>query len=134
MSKQPTGVVGNQALYYVCYRLSLRGWNVMPTTKNTAGIDIVCINRDGTQRRTIQVKGLSKRPAVPLGRSLDKIMGDFWVVVNQLSTGQPQLYILSADEVRERAVPDSKGQYWLPAKTYERNEFNDKWDRIGVPI
>jgi len=33
VSKQ---IVGNTGLYYVCYELSKRGWNVMPTARNTA--------------------------------------------------------------------------------------------------
>ena len=32
-------VVGNVGLYYVCYKLSLQGWNVMPTARNARGID-----------------------------------------------------------------------------------------------
>ena len=27
-------VVGNVGLYYVCYKLSRLGWNVMPTARN----------------------------------------------------------------------------------------------------
>lgn len=33
--------VGNIGLFYVCYRLSRLGWNVMPTSRNARGVDIV---------------------------------------------------------------------------------------------
>lgn len=45
--KLPTGIVGNTGLYYACYRLSALGWNVMPTARNTRGIDVVCFSVDG---------------------------------------------------------------------------------------
>jgi hypothetical protein len=34
-------VTGNTGLYYCCYRLSLLGWNVMPTARNARGVDIL---------------------------------------------------------------------------------------------
>lgn len=37
-----TQVVGNVGLYDVCCKLSLNGWNVMPTAHNAHGVDIVC--------------------------------------------------------------------------------------------
>jgi len=30
-------LVGNAGLYYVCYELSKRGWNVMPTSRMREG-------------------------------------------------------------------------------------------------
>jgi hypothetical protein len=36
VSKLNPQVVGNVGLYYVCYRLSLDGWNVMPTAGTRA--------------------------------------------------------------------------------------------------
>ena len=56
---QPTRLhhqlVGNVGLYYVCYKLSLCGWNVLPTSRNAKGIDIVAYNQDATRTLTIQV-------------------------------------------------------------------------------
>ena len=92
--KQPPQIVGNIGLYWVCFKLSELGWNVMPTSRNARGIDAICYNMDGTRVCTIQVKSLRKRPAVPLGKDLDKIMGDFWVIVNSLDTGKPRTYIV----------------------------------------
>ena len=39
-------VTGNIGLYYVCYRLSRRGWNVMPTARNARGIDMIAYNKN----------------------------------------------------------------------------------------
>ena len=92
--KLPTQIVGNIGLYYVCFKLSKLGWNVVPTSAGTIGVDVVCFSRDARRKHAIQVKSLRKRPAVPLGKSLDKIMGDYWVIVNSLDTGKPRTYIL----------------------------------------
>ena len=40
-------MTANKALYHVCYKLSQMGWNVMPTARNAAGVDILCINEKG---------------------------------------------------------------------------------------
>jgi len=34
-------IVGNAGLYYVCYQLSLHGWNVMRTARNARGVDLL---------------------------------------------------------------------------------------------
>ena len=68
-------VTGNVGLYYYCYKLSLLGWNVMPTSRNARGIDIIAYSADASRFVGIQVKALSKRNPVPLGPSLDKVMG-----------------------------------------------------------
>jgi hypothetical protein len=42
------------------------------------GVDIIAYSGDASRFLGVQVKALSKRAPVPLGTSLDKIMGDFW--------------------------------------------------------
>lgn len=55
--KLPNQTVGNVGLYYVCYGLSKRGWNVLPTSRNTKGVDIVVFSEKAYRRKyTIQVK------------------------------------------------------------------------------
>lgn len=70
-------ITGNVGLYYCCYKLSLLGWNVMPTARNARGVDIIAYNAEASRTISVQVKALSKRSAVPLGSNLDKVMGDF---------------------------------------------------------
>src|SRR5258707_12754646 len=95
-------ITGNVGLYYCCYRLSLLGWNVMPTARNARGIDIIAYDSRGTECIGVQVKALSKRNPVPLGTDLEKIMGDFWIIVNNLSH-KPPAFIMMPGEVKERA-------------------------------
>jgi hypothetical protein len=134
--KAATQIVGNSGLYLACYELSQRGWNVMPTARNARGVDIIAYDADATSFRGLQVKALSKKAPVPLGLSLDKVMGDFWIIINNLAT-EPQAYIMTPDEVRKRAhrgEKDGRVSFWLQPKDYAVEEFKDAWERIGVEI
>jgi hypothetical protein len=126
-------ITGNVGLYYCCYRLSLQGWNVMPTARNARGVDIVAYSRDALRFIGIQVKALSKRNPVPLGASLEKIMGDFWVIVNRVATS-PSAFVLLPAEVKERAhrgEKDGRVSFWLQPTDYDQVSFREAWQRIG---
>jgi hypothetical protein len=96
-------------------------------------VDIIAYSADARRFIGIQVKALSKRNPVPLGTSLDKFMGDFWVIVNKVYSKTPSAFILSPSEVRALAVPTKSGpiQYFLQPPAYDRPEFEEKWERIG---
>ncbi len=126
-------VTGNIGLYYTCYRLSRMGWNVMPTARNARGIDIIAYNREGTQFIGIQVKTLSKRNPVPLGSTLEKIMGDYWIIVNNVSK-EPNAFILLPDEVKSlahRGEKEGRVSYWLQPASYDNEQYKEAWHRIG---
>ena len=131
--KLDSQVVGNAGLYFACFHLSLLGWNVMPTARNARGIDVVAYDRSGSRFIGVQVKALSKRAPVPLGTSLDKLMGDFWVIVNRITT-KPTVFILSPEEVRgaaHRGEKDDRISFWLQPGSYDKDQFRDAWHRIG---
>ena len=126
-------IIGNVGLYYTCYQLSRMGWNVMPTSRNARGIDIVAYSSDGSCFKGIQVKSLSKSNPVPIGGTLDKIMGDFWVVVNNVLE-KPNAFVMLPSEVKRdvhRGEKDGRVSYWLQPKSYDRDEYREAWDRIG---
>lgn len=133
MSLNPQ-ITGNLGMYFCCYKLSLLGWNVMPTARNARGVDIIAYSSDAMRFRGIQVKSLSKRNPVPLGPSLDKCMGDFWVIVNKVASESPQVFILTPEEVRalaHRGEKEGRVSYWLQPASYELPQFRDAWERIG---
>ncbi len=126
-------IVGNAGLYFVCHKLSLLGWSAMPTARNARGIDVVAYSRDGERYLGIQVKSLSKRAPVPLGTSLDNLMGDFWVIINNVIS-EPAAFILTPHEIKKRAhrgEKDGRISFWLQPKDYEIEEFREAWHRIG---
>lgn len=126
-------LTGNAGLYYCCYRLTLLGWNVMPTARNARGVDILAYSQDANRKLAIQVKALSKRNPVPLGGSLDKVMGDIWIIVNKV-TRSPSAFILLPSEVKELAHKGEKEDrisYWLQPRSYDQPQFHENWERIG---
>ncbi len=130
--KKDTQITGNIGLYYTCYHLSRMGWNAMPTARNARGVDIIAYNSDCSRMIGIQVKSLSKKNPVPLGTSLDKVMGDFWVIVNNVSK-TPQTYVMLPDEVKSfahRGEKDGRVSYWLQPSSYCTEEYHEAWQRI----
>lgn len=131
--KLETQVTGNIGMYYACYRLSCMGWNVMPTARNARGIDIIAYNKSGTEFIGVQVKALTKRNPVPLGNSLEKIMGDYWLIINNVGK-EPNTFVMKPEEVKSlahRGEKNSVVSYWLQPTSYDAPEFKEAWGRIG---
>jgi hypothetical protein len=127
-------VIGNMGLFDVCDRLSKWGWNVMPTARNSRGIDIVMYRQGASRTHTIQVKTLSKRHRVPLSGTLDRLLGDFFVICRHIVTDSPECFVLRPDDVRVRAhrgEKDGRISDWRQPKDYAVNEFRDAWEHIG---
>ena len=120
-------------MYYTCYKLSCMGWNVMPTARNARGIDIIAYNKNGTRFIGVQVKALSRRNPVPLGNSIEKVMGDFWIIVNNVAK-EPNVFVMVPGEVRSlahRGEKNGKVSYWLQPTAYDAPQFKEAWHRIG---
>jgi hypothetical protein len=132
--------VGNTGLFYVCYRLSFSGWNVMPTSRNAKGIDILVYSQDTSRMLTIQVKTLSKGSPVGLGNKLDHLFADFVVVCRHVLRKTPECFVLTSEEVRRlarQAYPkkkEGKVSFWLQPRDYGTDEFLEKWERIGLGL
>lgn len=127
-------VVGNVGLYYVCYKLSRAGWNVMPTARNARGVDILIYSQDALRTHSVQVKALSKKAPVPLGGSVDRLFGDFFVICRGVASDAPECFVLTPEEVRDRAhrgVKEERVSFWLQPRAYATDEFREAWDRIG---
>ncbi len=126
--------VGNVGLYFVCYALSRRGWNVMPTARNARGVDVLLYSQDASRKLSAQVKALSKRSPVPLGTNLERLFGDFFIVCRNVATESPECFILRPREVRNlahRGEKDGRVSFWLQPKDYDAPRFREAWARIG---
>src|SRR5262245_9967767 len=126
--------VGNIGLFYVCYRLSRMGWNVMTTARNAKGIDILIYSQNASQTRRVQVKTLSKGSPVPLSNKLDHLFADFVVVCRHVSQETPEGFVLTPAEIRKlvhRGEKNGKVIFWLEPRDYATTEFREKWERIG---
>ena len=106
----------------------------MPTVRNARGSDLIIVNDDESVFLGVQSKALSKRSAIGLGLTLDDLRSDWWIITVGANSDAPVCYILSLDEVRNRACRDKGGQqrYWLEARDYEQGEFREAGHRIGL--
>jgi len=123
-------LVGNIGLFYICYELSKRGWNCLPTTRNAKGVDLIIYSQNAKKHFTIQVKSLSRRNPVPFGAS-PKLIADFVVIVRNVFKN-PEVFIMPSKEVQNRLHKGQKNgriSYWLQPASYEN--FKDKWELIG---
>lgn len=130
MNNQLTANIG---LFYVSYLLSKNGWNALPTSRNAKGPDIVIYSQDFKRYRTIQVKSLSKRNAVGLGKSR-KISADFMVICRKVwEDNKPEVFVITADEVKTKSQKKGKERksYWLQYKDYESDFRDDGLSKIG---
>jgi hypothetical protein len=56
-AKKPSGnLVGSIGMYYICYQLAKKGWNVMPTSRNAKGIDILIYSQDARKKYGVNAR------------------------------------------------------------------------------
>ena len=138
--KKSTQITANIGLYYVCYQLSRRGWNVMPTARNAKGIDVVAYTGSGESFIGIQVKTPSGRLAVPLNKAPEQgeLPGDYWIIVTNVAADSdpptaPDVFVMLPSEVKEKAKQNQKSRsWWLVREDYESADYQDKWGRLQV--
>jgi len=107
----------------------------MPTTRNARGIDIIAYSPDASRFIGIQVKSLSKASPVPLGKTLDGIKGDWWIIVSNAMSDLPLVSIMLPNEVKNRAhrgEKDDRVSYWLQPREYNQDQFRGNWDRLAI--
>lgn len=132
-------VTGNIGLYYVCYQLSRKGYNAIPTSRNSKGVDIIVYNDDCSKMLGIQVKTLSKKNPVPLGKKENSMEKNIiWVVVNETLKDVPNVYVFTAEEIKNNITSyDSKDggkTAWFQPKIEYWKANQDKWDKIDSEL
>lgn len=107
----------------------------MPTARNARGIDLIAYSQDAKIKLAIQVKALSKKSPVPLGKHVDNLFGDYFVVCREVVTEAPDCFILTPREVKKlahRGEKEGRVSYWLQPKAYDQPDHRNNWARIGV--
>jgi hypothetical protein len=128
-------MTGNAGLNFAAWQLSRRGWHVLPTIRNARGSDLFISNAEETIFLGIQSKALSKRNAVPLGKSIEALRSPWWIITMHANSDEPTCFILKKEEVQELAKQDANGgAYWLNPPEYDRVEFKNAWHRIDQSV
>jgi len=128
--KYPKQITGNTGLYYVCYELSKRGWNVMPTSRNARGTDIIAYSLDGRRMITIEVKSLKGKGAIWLDPSS---LSKYLIICRNLSD-VPELFIARINNTLKSKLvhkenKDGKIKSWLNISDFKI--YRDNWLVIG---
>ena len=121
LEKNPHQITGNAGLFYVSYQLAIRGWNILPTSRNSKGPDLFVYSQDGKIMYKIQVKALTKHNNVNPGKMESFQMNDFVIICTNVYSN-PEIYIAKPKQF----TINKHG--WIPKDTYSK--FKDNWKII----
>jgi hypothetical protein len=121
-------IIGNAGLFYVSYKLTILGWNVLVTSRNTAGPDILLFSRLARTKHTIQVKSSSDQRDCNIGQPKNFLMSDFAVICGNLKN-KPEMYIAKTTDFE--LTPSAAGHY-IKRKNYL--QFRDNFIILGNPL
>ncbi len=143
--KLTNALIGAAGVHFVVSELSLRGLVALPTIRNTAGIDILVSEPDGSGQANLQVKTRSsKEDYWPTSRSERCLKGprSFYVFVRYLPDEERfEAFLESgsnvAKQVQENQLDYRKQglkdfPYWelpwkLPSAAKEKEKLRKKW-------
>ena len=137
-------LMGAAGVHFVVSQLSVRGLIALPTIRNTAGIDIVVVNKIGTWQANLQVKtSRSKVSFWPVGKHYDAWRGknNYYVFVRFLrAERQFEAFLESANRVADHlAVRSSKEKerglkQWAPCWYLQGEEqrLRQQWLAFGL--
>ncbi len=101
-------LIGAVGVHFVASELSLRGLVALPTIRNTAGIDIVVVNKDGTWHANLQIKTSRNKVSFwPIGKNYQAWNGEnnYYVFVRYLKEeGRFEVFLESAKCVIEQVT------------------------------
>ena len=122
--------VGNAGLFYVSYTLSKRGWNVLITSRNSEGPDMIIYSNSGKESHTIQIKssGLLNH-TVNVGLKPEKfLISEFAILCSNIKTTSPIMHIAKTSDF---ILHPSKGGYYIKPK--EIIQFKNNFKILGMP-
>jgi hypothetical protein len=143
---QPTrdkALMGAAGVHFVASELSLRGLIALPTIRNTAGIDIVVVNKPGTWQANLQVKtSRSKVNFWPVSKNFDnwKSPNNYYVFVRFLNAEyrfeaflEPALRVVEHLTIRVANEKARGLKEWAPCWYLENEEDRVKrqWIEFG---
>ena len=145
--KLPNDLIGVAGVHFVVSELTLRGLIALPTIRNTAGIDILVSEPDGSGQASIQVKtSLKKVDFWPTSRPEKCLTGprSFYVFLRYLPEEKRfEAFLESGEEVVRQVrenLEDYKKRgrkeftYWdLPYTESEIEELRRRWETWRPP-
>jgi hypothetical protein len=141
-----SGIAGE---YLVAAELSRRGYIASITLRNTAGVDILCSNKNASKTVAIQVKtnqGEKKRWVLNSKVETFFSRSHFYILVSLSPTsGQPEFHIVPSTILSKKVkkghaawlrTPGKNGQPHQDSKVRQfidhENKYLNKWELLGL--
>ena len=138
--KPPKTLIGAAGVHFVVSELSFRGLVALPTIRNTAGIDVLVSEPDGSGQASLQVKTRSNKADYwPTSRPERCLKGprSFYVFVRYLPDEKRfEAFLESgtnvAKQVQENLLYDKERgakefPYWELSSEEEKEKLRKKW-------
>jgi hypothetical protein len=142
-------LIGIAGVHFVVSELTLRGLVALPTIRNTAGIDILVSEPDGSGQANLQVKTSSKKVNFwPTSRPEKCLKGprSFYVFLRYIPKEKGfEAFLENGDNVarnvekglkKQRKSKKRKGLFpsWhLPSDDGEKQQLQEKWETWRPP-
>jgi len=97
--KNPKQLTANVGLFYAANQLAKRGWNVLPTSRNARGPDLLIYSQNGKKTHKIQVKSMTNWEHIKPGPKENFLMSDFVIICTNVYDEIPNLYIAKTSEI-----------------------------------
>ena len=123
--------VGNAGIFYVSYKLTTLGWNVLITSRNTAGPGMLIFSRQAKTKHTIQIKSSSTKRDCNIGTPKNFLMSDFAIICGNLKSNSPEMYIAKTTDFE--LTPSGAGHY-IKRKNYLQFSDNGSFKILGNPL
>jgi len=145
--KLSNDLIGVAGVHFVVSELTLRGLIALPTIRNTAGIDILVSEPEGSGQASLQVKtSLKKVDFWPTSRPEKCLKGprSFYVFLRYIPEEKKfEAFLESGDEVTKQVRENLKDYrkrrrkeftYWsLPSTDGEIKKLRERWDTWRPP-
>jgi hypothetical protein len=144
--KHPTrdkALVGAAGVHYVVSELSLRGLIALPTIRNTSGVDVVVLNKEGIWHANLQVKtSRSKVGFWPVGVRCDRWVGprNYYVFLRyNRRAGSFEAFLEGAEKVAQNVAEGRRREKERGAKPWapvfylwdEEDRLRAQWEEFG---
>lgn len=129
MDKKPVNsLIGASGVHFVCGELGRRGFVVLPTIRNTPGIDVLALSPN-KRKTTLQVKTNwnAKEWLTPVETKIDADNDYFFIFVDLKGTvdQRPEYYVVPSAYVKNYAEKTFKAWKTMPTLTGKQHDPNN---------
>jgi hypothetical protein len=142
MATLKNDLIGNAGVHFVAFKLALRGMIVLPTIRNTAGIDLLVYEPGTGAQATLQVKTSQNKVSFwPVGNHEKLVTGPqiFYIFLRYIQRSTTfQVYLETSSRVAARVKANAddyaaRGRkpfsFWdLPATPQEQQQLEQAWN------